>query len=131
MFRQNTNGGIVTGDGMALAYRHGVPLRDMEFVQYHPTCLPGTGILITEACRGEGAFLLNKQGERYLQDYGLGPAEPKPRNKYMELGPRDRLSQAFWHEQRKGHTVTTPQGEAVLLDLRHIGSRQATGKGCR
>jgi fumarate reductase flavoprotein subunit len=121
VFRQNTNGGIVTGDGMALAYRHGVPLRDMEFVQYHPTCLPGTGILITEACRGEGAFLLNKNGERYLQDYGLGPAEPQPRNKYMELGPRDRLSQAFWHEQRKGHTVTTPQGEAVLLDLRHLG----------
>jgi fumarate reductase flavoprotein subunit len=122
VFRQNTNGGIVTGDGMALAYRHGVPLRDMEFVQYHPTCLPGTGILITEACRGEGALLLNKDGERYLQDYGLGPAEAKPRNKYMELGPRDRLSQAFWHEQRKGRTVTTPQGEAVLLDLRRLGA---------
>jgi fumarate reductase flavoprotein subunit len=121
VFRQNTNGGIVTGDGMSLAYRHGVPLRDMEFVQYHPTCLPGTGILITEACRGEGAFLLNKDGKRYLEDYGLGPAEEKPRNKFMELGPRDRLSQAFWHEQRKGHTVTTPQGEAVLLDLRHLG----------
>jgi fumarate reductase flavoprotein subunit len=121
VFRQNTNGGIVTGDGMSLAYRHGVPLRDMEFVQYHPTCLPGTGILITEACRGEGAFLLNKDGKRYLEDYGLGPAEPKPRNKFMELGPRDRLSQAFWHEERKGHTVTTPQGEAVLLDLRHLG----------
>ena len=121
VFRQNTNGGIVTGDGMALAYRHGVPLRDMEFVQYHPTCLPGTGILITEACRGEGAFLLNNEGNRYLQDYGLGPAEAKPRNKYMELGPRDRLSQAFWHEQRKGHTVTTPQGDAVLLDMRHLG----------
>lgn len=121
VFRQNTNGGIVTGDGMSLAYRHGVPLRDMEFVQYHPTCLPGTGILITEACRGEGAFLLNKDGKRYLEDYGLGPAEEKPRNKFMELGPRDRLSQAFWHEERKGHTVTTPQGEAVLLDLRHLG----------
>jgi fumarate reductase flavoprotein subunit len=94
----------------------------MEFVQYHPTCLPGTGILITEACRGEGAFLLNKNGERYLQDYGLGPAEPQPRNKYMELGPRDRLSQAFWHEQRKGHTITTPQGDAVLLDMRHLGA---------
>ena len=121
VFRQNTNGGIVTGDGMALAYRHGVPLRDMEFVQYHPTCLPGTGILITEACRGEGAFLRNKDGDRYLQDYGLGPAEAKPRNKYMELGPRDRLSQAFWHEQRKGRTVATAQGDAVLLDMRHLG----------
>ena len=121
VFRQNTNGGIVTGDGMALAYRHGVPLRDMEFVQYHPTCMPGTGILFTEACRGEGGFLLNKDGNRYLEDYGLGPAEPEPRNKFMELGPRDRLSQAFWHEERKGRTVTTPQGSAVLLDLRHLG----------
>jgi fumarate reductase flavoprotein subunit len=64
VFRENTNGGIVTGDGMALAYRHGVPLRDMEFVQYHPTCMPGTGLLFTEACRGEGGFLLNKDGYR-------------------------------------------------------------------
>jgi len=122
VFRQNTNGGIVTGDGMALAFRHGVPLRDMEFVQYHPTCLPGTGILITEGCRGEGALLVNKDNYRYLQDYGLGPVTPEPRNKFMELGPRDRLSQAFWQEERKGRTVTTPQGEAVLLDLRHLGA---------
>jgi fumarate reductase flavoprotein subunit len=121
VYSQNTNGGIVTGDGMALAYRHGVPLRDMEFVQYHPTCMPGTGLLFTEACRGEGAFLLNKNGDRYLQDYGLGPAEPEPRNKFMELGPRDRLSQAFWHEERKGNTIPTPQGATVLLDLRHLG----------
>ena len=76
VFRENTNGGIVTGDGMALAYRHGVPLRDMEFMQYHPTCMPGTGLLFTEACRGEGGFLLNKDGYRYLQDYGLGPPDP-------------------------------------------------------
>jgi len=106
---------------MALAYRHGVPLRDMEFVQYHPTCMPGTGLLFTEACRGEGGHLLNKDGYRYLQDYGLGPVTPEPRNKAMELGPRDRLSQAFWHESRKGRTVQTPQGDAVYLDLRHLG----------
>jgi len=98
VFRQNTNAGIVTGDGMGIAYRHGVPLRDMEFMQWHPTALPGTGILITEACRGEGAILTNKDGYRYLQDYGLGPPEPFPRVKAMELGPRDRLSQAFWYE---------------------------------
>ena len=121
VFRENTNGGIVTGDGMALAYRHGVPLRDMEFVQYHPTCMPGTGLLFTEACRGEGGFLLNIEGYRYLQDYGLGPAEPTPRNKAMELGPRDRLSQAYWHEKQKGRTVSTPHGEVVHLDLRHLG----------
>ncbi|MFM2119222.1 MAG: fumarate reductase, flavoprotein subunit [Pseudomonadota bacterium] len=121
VFRENTNGGIVTGDGMALAYRHGVPLRDMEFVQYHPTCMPGTGLLFTEACRGEGGFLLNKDGYRYLQDYGLGPATPEPRNKAMELGPRDRLSQAYWHEKQKGRTISSPHGEVVHLDLRHLG----------
>ncbi|MCM8596740.1 fumarate reductase (quinol) flavoprotein subunit [Accumulibacter sp.] len=121
VFRENTNGGVVTGDGMALAYRHGVPLRDMEFVQYHPTCMPGTGLLFTEACRGEGGFLVNKDGYRYLQDYGLGPAEEKPRNKFMELGPRDRLSQAFWYEQQKGRTIEGQYGSVVHLDLRHLG----------
>ena len=124
VFRENTNGGIVTGDGMALAYRHGVPLRDMEFMQYHPTCMPKTGLLFTEACRGEGGFLLNKDGYRYLQDYGLGPPEPTPRNKAMELGPRDRLSQAFWHEKRKGRTIAGPHGEVVHLDLRHLGEQK-------
>jgi fumarate reductase flavoprotein subunit len=121
VFRQNTNGGIVTGDGMALAYRRGVPLRDMEFVQYHPTCMPGPGLLFTEACRGEGGLLVNKDGYRYLQDYGLGPPDPWPRKKAMELGPRDRLSQAFWHESRKGRTIPTAGGDAVHLDLRHLG----------
>lgn len=121
VFRENTNGGIVNGDGMALAYRHGVALRDMEFVQYHPTCMLGTGLLFTEGCRGEGGILVNKDGYRYLQDYGLGPPDPWPRTKAMELGPRDRLSQAFWHEQRKGRTIETPRGHAVHLDLRHLG----------
>ena len=122
IYRQNTNAGTVTGDGMGLAFRAGAPLRDMEFMQWHPTCLPGTGILMTEACRGEGATLVNKDGYRYLQDYGLGPLDPWPRAKAMELGPRDRLSQAFWHEQRKGRTITTPGGPAVHLDLRHLGA---------
>jgi fumarate reductase flavoprotein subunit len=93
----------------------------MEFVQYHPTCMPGTGLLFTEACRGEGGFLVNKDGYRYLQDYGLGPAEPTPRNKAMELGPRDRLSQAFWYEQQKGRTIEGKHGSVVHLDLRHLG----------
>ncbi|HWI81877.1 fumarate reductase (quinol) flavoprotein subunit [Ramlibacter sp.] len=125
VFRENTNGGIVTGDGMALAFRHGVPLRDMEFVQYHPTCMPVTGLLFTEACRGEGGFLLNKDGYRFLQDYGLGPAEDKPRNKFMELGPRDRLSQAIWHEKQKGRTLSDPRwGSYVHLDLRHLGEKK-------
>jgi fumarate reductase flavoprotein subunit len=124
VYRQNTNAGIVTGDGMGMAFRHGVALRDMEFVQYHPTALPGTGILITEGCRGEGAVLVNRHGYRYLQDYGLGPPDPWPRPKAMELGPRDRLSQAFWHEEQKGNTIDTPQGHAVHLDLRHLGARR-------
>jgi fumarate reductase flavoprotein subunit len=124
VYSQNTNAGIVTGDGMGMAYRHGVALRDMEFVQYHPTALPGTGILITEGCRGEGGILINKHGRRYLQDYGLGPVDPWPRPKAMELGPRDRLSQAFWHEDQKGHTIETPQGRVVHLDLRHLGAKK-------
>jgi fumarate reductase flavoprotein subunit len=122
VFGQNTNAGIVTGDGMGIAFRHGVPLRDMEFVQWHPTTLPGTGVLITEGCRGEGAILTNKDGYRYLQDYGLGPPDPWPRPKAMELGPRDRLSQAFWYEEQKGRTVSTALGSAVWLDLRHLGA---------
>ncbi len=124
MFPFTTNGAIKTADGMAMAYRAGIPLKDMEFVQYHPTGLPGTGILLTEACRGEGGILVNKDGYRYLQDYDLGPPDPWPRLKAMELGPRDRLSQAFWHEQQKGRTVSTRWGEVVHLDLRHLGEKK-------
>ena len=126
VFPFTTNGAIKTGDGMAMAYRAGVPLKDMEFVQYHPTGLPGTGILLTEGCRGEGGILVNKDGYRYLQDYGMGPETPvgEPVLKTMELGPRDRLSQAFWHEQKKGNTVETPWGDCVLLDMRHLGAKK-------
>jgi len=125
IFPFTTNGAVKTGDGMAMAYRAGVPLKDMEFVQYHPTGLPGTGILLTEGCRGEGGVLVNKDGYRYLQDYEMGPETPlgKPVFKSMELGPRDRLSQAFWHEQKKGNTVATSWGECVLLDMRHLGEQ--------
>ena len=124
IFPFTTNGAIKTGDGMAMAYRAGVAMKDMEFVQYHPTGLPGTGILLTEGCRGEGGILVNKDGYRFLQDYGLGPPDPWPRKKAMELGPRDRLSQAFWHEQRKGNAVPTPYGDAMLLDMRHLGEKK-------
>ncbi|WP_207954496.1 fumarate reductase (quinol) flavoprotein subunit [Saccharopolyspora elongata] len=117
-----TNANIKTGDGMALAYRAGAPLKDMEFVQYHPTGLPFTGILITEAARAEGGWLLNKDGYRYLQDYELGKPEPTPKLRCMELGPRDRLSQAFVHELDKGRTIDTSHGPIVHLDLRHLGA---------
>ncbi len=121
VFPFTTNANINTGDGMALAYRAGAPLKDMEFVQYHPTGLPFTGILITEAARAEGGWLLNKDGYRYLQDYDLGTPTPTPEMRSMELGPRDRLSQAFVAEVEKGRTADSPYGPIVHLDLRHLG----------
>jgi fumarate reductase flavoprotein subunit len=123
VFPFTTNANIKNGDGMALAYRAGAPLKDMEFVQYHPTGLPFTGILITEAARAEGGYLLNKDGYRYLQDYNLGKPQTTPVLRSMELGPRDRLSQAFVKEDQKGRTVPTPYGSMVHLDLRHLGEK--------
>ncbi len=115
-----TNGNIKTGDGMALAYREGVPLKDMEFVQYHPTGLPGTGILITEATRGEGGYLINSEGERFLttRDYGVGTK--------AELGPRDMISRAINQEIAAGRGIELPGkvGRYVHLDLRHLGEEK-------
>ena len=133
VFPFTTNGAIKTGDGMAMAYRAGIPLKDMEFVQYHPTGLPGTGILITEAARGEGGILVNKDGYRYLQDYDLGmPLDIKdsghPVKKSMELGPRDRLSQAFIKEREQEKTIPGPFGDVVHLDIRHLGRKKIDKK---
>lgn len=133
VFPFTTNGSIKTGDGMAMAYRAGIPLKDMEFIQYHPTGLPGTGILITEAARGEGGILVNKEGYRYLQDYDLGMPldieDPKhPVKKSMELGPRDRLSQAFIKEREKEKTIPGPFGDVVHLDIRHLGKKKIDKK---
>ena len=121
VFPFTTNANIKNGDGMSLAYRAGVPLKDMEFVQYHPTGLPFTGILITEASRAEGGWLLNKDGYRYLQDYNLGAPQAEPVLRSMELGPRDRLSQAFVKEMEKGRTFVGEYGHYVHLDLRRLG----------
>ena len=123
VFPFTTNANIKNGDGLAMAYREGAPLKDMEFIQYHPTGLPFTGILITEASRAEGGYMLNKDGYRYLQDYDLGKPEPKPVLRSMELGPRDRLSQAFEKEREKGRTIEGPYGPVVHLDLRHLGEK--------
>ncbi|TMD70478.1 MAG: FAD-binding protein [Chloroflexi bacterium] len=107
-----TNGNICTGDGMALAYRAGAALKDMEMVQFHPTGLPFTGILITEAVRGEGGYLLNNQGERFLKRYVP--------NK-MELGPRDIISRAMVTEFEAGRGFDGPHGKYMHLDVRHLG----------
>jgi fumarate reductase flavoprotein subunit len=133
LFPFTTNAAISTGDGLGLAYRAGVPLKDLEFVQYHPTGLPGTGILITEAARGEGGILLNKNGDRYLQDYDLGQPldvndERHPLFRTMELGPRDRLSQAFIREEEKGNVFDGPFGTYVHLDVRHLGEKKIDKK---
>jgi fumarate reductase flavoprotein subunit len=107
-----TNGSICTGDGMALAYRAGVPMKDMEFVQFHPTGMPSTGILITEAVRGEGGYLFNSEGERFTAKYVP--------NK-MELGPRDIISRAMVTEFEAGRGFTGPYGNYMHLDVRHLG----------
>ena len=128
VFPFTTNANIKNGDGMALAQRAGAPLKDMEFVQYHPTGLPFTGILITEAARAEGGYLINKDGYRYLQDYNLGTPQAQPVLRSMELGPRDRLSQAFVKEDQKGRTTPTEYGPVVHLDLRHLGEKLINAK---
>jgi fumarate reductase flavoprotein subunit len=128
VFPFTTNAAIKSGDGMGLAYQAGAPLKDMEFVQYHPTGLPFTGILITEAARSEGGYLINKDGYRYLQDYNLGTPHKDPVFKSMELGPRDRLSQAFMKELEKGRTIDTQYGPVVHLDLRHLGAKKIDSK---
>ncbi len=119
VFAFTTNGFIKTGDGMALAYRAGVPLKDMEFVQYHPTGLPGTGILITEAARGEGGYLLNAKGERFMSRYAATK---------MELAPRDITSRAMMKEIDAGNAFDGRYGKHFHLDLRHLGEEAINKK---
>ncbi|HEX3510198.1 MAG TPA: FAD-binding protein [Solirubrobacteraceae bacterium] len=107
VYKPTTNGLIVTGDGIAMAYRAGAPLMDMEMVQYHPTCLVETGILITEGARGEGAHLLNAAGERFM--------EKSAPNK-MELASRDVVSRAEQIEINEGRGVG-PGGAGIFLDV--------------
>src|SRR5437867_2770929 len=106
-----TNAYACTGDGMALALRVGVPLKDMEMMQFHPTTLAPTGVLITEGCRGEGAYLLNAENERFLKRYAPNA---------MELASRDVISRAEQTEIDEGRGV---DGN-VLLDLRHLGAEK-------
>ena len=108
VFEPSTNALICTGDGIALAWNAGVPVMDMEMIQYHPTTLAGTGILMSEAARGEGAYLLNSKGERFMEKYAPD---------YMELASRDVVSRAEQTEIEEGRGI---DGN-VLLDLRHLG----------
>ena len=111
LYTGTTNAYSVTGDGMAMALRVGVPLKDMEMMQFHPTTLSPTGVLITEGCRGEGAYLLNADGERFLARYAPNT---------MELASRDVISRAEQTEIDEGRGV----GGNVLLDLRHLGAER-------
>ena len=110
VFEPSTNALICTGDGMAIAYRGGAPLMDMEMVQYHPTTLRGKGLLLSEAARGEGAYLLNASGERFMEQYAPH---------MMELASRDVVSRAEQIEINEGRGING----CVLLDCRHLGKR--------
>ena len=108
VFEPSTNALICTGDGIAIAYRGGAPLMDMEMVQYHPTTLRGKGLLLSEAARGEGAYLLNAEGERFMEQYAPN---------MMELASRDVVSRAEQIEINEGRGING----CVLLDCRHLG----------
>jgi succinate dehydrogenase / fumarate reductase flavoprotein subunit len=110
-FAVTSNATANTGDGVAIAYNAGVPLMDMEFVQFHPTGIYKHGILMSEACRGEGGYLLNKSGERFMENY----AKAK-----MELAPRDLVSRSEQTEINEGRGIGE-DGQGIYLDLRHLG----------
>ncbi len=111
LYRATTNAYACTGDGMAMALRAGLPLKDMEFMQFHPTTLFPSGILITEGCRGEGAYLLNKDGERFMKRYAPNA---------MELASRDVVSRSEQTEIDDGRGING----SVMLDLRHLGAER-------
>ena len=113
-FKINSNAHANTGDGLSIVARKGLPLEDMEFVQFHPSGLSGNGVLISEAARGEGGILLNSEGERFMKNYA-----PEK----MELAPRDVVSRAIISEIRAGRGVG-PRKDAVYIDLTHLGEEK-------
>ncbi|MBI2919388.1 MAG: FAD-binding protein [Chloroflexi bacterium] len=112
IYSLSTNAHINTGYAMAMAYWAGVPIKDLEFIQFHPTALPGTGILITEGARGEGGYLLNNKNERFMRDYA--PTK-------MELAPRDIVSRSIRTEIDLGRGF---EPGVVHLDIRHLGKER-------
>lgn len=119
VYQYSTNALINTGSGIGIAYKAGVPVKDMEFVQFHPTGLIGTNILITEACRGEGGYLINNKNERFMEKYA-----PKA----MELAPRDIVSRSIQTEIDEGRGFDHPLGKYIKLDLRHLGAQKIMEK---
>ncbi len=116
LYRFTTYSHSVTGDGLAMAFRAGLPLKDMEFIQFHPTGLVPSGILITEGARGEGGYLRNRFGERFMERYA-----PKT----MELAPRDIVSRSIMTEIEEGRGFEGPEGlDYVHLDLSHLGKEK-------
>ena len=115
VYRNSTNALINTGSGIGMAYTAGVGLKDMEFVQFHPTTLIGTNILMTEGCRGEGGYLFNNRGERFMQKYA--PTA-------QELAPRDIVSRCIQTEINEGRGFDHPLGRYIQLDLRHLGEKK-------
>ncbi|MBI2559644.1 MAG: FAD-binding protein, partial [Planctomycetes bacterium] len=118
IYGNSTNALINTGMGMAVPYWAGIPLKDMEFVQFHPTTLVGSNILMTEGCRGEGGYLINNKGERFLAKY---PDSKKD----MEVAPRDIISRNILKEIMAGGGF---DNKYVLLDLRHLGAEKITSR---
>jgi succinate dehydrogenase/fumarate reductase flavoprotein subunit len=114
IYGHTTNSSINTGDGMALALNAGAALKDMEMIQFHPTTLPNGNLLITEAARGEGGWLVDKNNERFLKKY-------LPEK--MELGPRDMVTRAIINEINLGNAAAGPHGPYVDLDIRHLGDK--------
>jgi len=112
VYLRTTNSYINHGSGIGIAYKAGIPLKDMEFVQFHPTSLYGTNILITEGARGEGGYLINKEGRRFMEDYA---------SHAMELAPRDIVARAIQTEIESGRGIND---EYVYLDLRHLGAEK-------
>ena len=110
---RTSNSFVQTGDGMAMAYRAGAPLKDMEFVQFHPTALPGTGLVVPAAARAAGGRLLNASGERFLERYAP---------KRLEMAVSDVVTRAIAAECEAGKGVAGPHGDTVSLDLRHLGA---------
>ncbi|MFZ3114114.1 MAG: FAD-dependent oxidoreductase [Syntrophales bacterium] len=115
VYLHSTNALINSGSGIGMAYQAGVPVKDMEFVQFHPTSIIGANILMSEACRGEGGYLVNNRGERFMERYA--PTA-------MELAPRDIVARSITTEMEEGRAFEHPLGAYIKLDLRHLGEKR-------